>query len=73
MAEDKWVVMERENNRIPPGGYPGDKYAGHICSTCKAERVDSMYLHRHVCPDIPDHRRNYDMEYLERALKGWEV
>lgn len=60
--------MEQEHNRVPVEEKTG--YQGHTCDLCGAERVDSMFLHRHVCPDDPEHRENYDMEYLERHLLG---
>ncbi len=65
---DKWIETEREHNRVPPEGYEG--YHGQTCKFCGVERIDSIFLHRHVCPDIPEHRDNYNTDYLERELLG---
>jgi hypothetical protein len=64
LKEDKWIKMEREHNRVSEDGYE--------CDFCGESKVDSMFLHRHVCPNDPEHRQNYDTDYLERMLLGQE-
>jgi hypothetical protein len=57
---DKYREMERAHNRS------GDR----TCDYCDETGIGSTFLHRHVCPDDPEHYENYDMAYLERELLG---
>jgi len=57
---DKWIELERRTNRT--------EKEGRECSTCGEQRIDSLFLHRHVCPDDPEHRSNYPVERLQEHL-----
>jgi len=57
---EKYREMERLNNR------GGDR----TCNVCGETHIGSIFLHRHVCPDIQEHYSNYDMLYLEKELLG---
>ena len=72
VEEDKWIKMEREHNRIKEGEFSGleSHPDGRTCGDCGVERIASIFLHRHVCPDIPEHRENYNTDFLERNLLG---
>jgi hypothetical protein len=57
-----YTMLEELHNRVEKDGY--------VCSICGADDIDSMCLHNHVCPNLEEHRKNYDMDYLERCLLG---
>ena len=61
-ATDPLVELEREENVLEEGGYK--------CDVCGRSNIDSMHLHRHLCPYIPEHMANYDRDELIRTLEG---